>query len=389
MSVAAAGRGDAVTHVAVVGLGAMGAATAWRLAQRGVQVSGFDAFDPPHDLGSSHGQSRVIRSAYYEGPEYVPLVQEGFELWRELEEQTPPSGEDGLLRMTGALMIGRPGGELIDGTLSSARRHGLAHRVLDAGELRDRFPQLRPTEGEVGVLEPAAGVLDPERCVTALLTAARRHGATLATRTPVEAVEPHGEGVRVHTATGAIDADQAVIAAGARVTRLVPELAGHLSVERQVTAWFPVGVAHGFDPVVFPVFLHELDGGRLLYGIPAVDGRTVKIAVHHGGSDVDPDDVPPPGEADLEPLRDYVVDRLAGVVPRVDRAAVCHYTNTPDGHFLVDRLPSCSRILVVSACSGHGFKFATVLGDAVADLVVDGRTRRAVGSFSWRRLARG
>jgi sarcosine oxidase len=371
-----------VADVAVVGLRAMGSMSVWRLAARGARVVGFDRSRPPHDLGSSHGESRITRTAYYEGPWYVPLLRESFGLWRELEREASTE----LLSMTGALMIGRPDGELVSGALASARAHHLDHQVLDTAAARRRLPQHRLEDSEVALIEPSAGLLRPERCIEAALGRAAALGATLYLDTVVESLTPVDEGWACRTAAGVVIARQLVVAAGSRAGTLLPELAPLLSVERQVMAWFPVDDLEGFAPDRFPVFCHEYDGGRMCYGFPSLDGRTIKVAVHHDGPIVDPGaSAQPVTAAELEPVVRFVEQRLHGVRPTVDRALPCRYTNTPDRHFIVDRL-SQPGLTVLSACSGHGFKFACVLGDVVADLVLTGATSRDIEHFRLGRL---
>ena len=378
---------DTDVDVAVVGLGAMGGAALWRLALRGAgRVAGFDRFAPPHDRGSSHGESRIIRSAYFEDPAYLPLVREAFGLWRELERE---SGES-LLLMTGAAMIGGAAAEVVAGALETARVHGLAYELLAARAAAARFPQHALDDDDVVVCEADAGVLHPERCVAAMLARAQAMGATAHTDVRVSAVQPTADGaVVVHTPSGDVRAAHAVVCAGPWMAKLLPSLPVPLWVERQVMAWLPVRTPELFAPSRFPVFIRQQRDGPAVYGLPSLDGATVKLAVHHDGDAVDPDDVPRVSDDDVAPLLRFARERMHGVEPHVVRAAVCLYTNTPDEHFVVGALPDCERITVVSACSGHGFKFAPVIGDVVADLVLDGATRRPVERFAPGRFAGG
>ncbi len=366
--------------VAVVGLGAMGALTLWRLAFRGVSAAGYDLFDPPHDRGSSHGDSRIIRTAYAEGTFHVPLVQEAWGLWRELEAATGKT----LLTPTGALMIGPPGAELLQGTLASAVEHGLAHERLEAGEVASRWPQHVLGEGDVAIYEPRAGVLRPEACIAAALEQAMLHGAEVHRNTRVAAVEPgpHGVLIRLDGGSG-IEAGVCVLAAGPWMPRLAPQLATSLRVERQVNAWFALDAPAAFAPDLFPVFIRELAGGRLRFGMPSLDGATIKLAVHHEGPPADPDDLERNvSAADLAPVREFAETALAGVGPDIVRTIVCMYTNTPDELFILGSLPGSPGVLVIGGCSGHSFKFAPILGDVVADLVLEGSTDRDVAPFS-------
>lgn len=346
----------------------MGSATLWRLARSGARVAGVDRFTPPHDRGSSHGESRIIRSAYFEDPAYLPLVRRAFALWRELEAETGES----VLTLTGAAMIGRVDSPLLEGSLRTARVHGLEHELLDGEQAARALPQHRLQPGDVALVERDGGVLAPERAVAAMLRAARQHGARVMTGRTVERVSPRlAGGVRLELSGGdPIDAARAVICAGPWTSRLVPDLHVPLRVERQVTAWFAVDDPEAYAPQRFPVFIRHLDSGRYVYGFPALDGATVKLAVHHEGAAVDdPDAVRREiTDTDLQPLRDYAATHLRGVDGTAVRAITCMYTNTPDESFLVEAVPGLPGATVVSACSGHGFKFAPAIGELAAGL---------------------
>jgi len=370
-------------EVVVVGLGIMGSATAYHLGRRGVRVLGLDWLRPPHWVGSSHGRSRIIREAYYEHPVYVPLVRRAYELWAELEAE---SGRR-LFLQTGGLNLGPPTGELVSGSLLSARTHGLAHEILSAEEVRTRFPALRPDPEMVGVWEPRAGVLFPEAAVDTLLGLARRHGARLRFGERVIDWQVDGSGVRVRSDAAEYRAGRLVIAAGPWAPKLLPNLP--LQVERQVMFWFgPRANPEQFRPGRMPVFIVEYAPGAHFYGIPDL-GEGVKSARHHGGEVVDPDSVDrevkePEVEAVRELLRRYLPDADGPL----QLAAVCLYTNTPDRHFLIDFHPAYPQVLILSPCSGHGFKFGPVIGEVAADLVTAGRSPHDVGFFGLSRLGR-
>ncbi|MBI3968353.1 MAG: N-methyl-L-tryptophan oxidase [Chloroflexi bacterium] len=369
--------------VAVVGLGAIGSAVAYHLARRGRRVLGLDRFTPPHVFGSSHGQTRVIRQAYYEHPGYVPMAQRAFELWRALERDVGRR----LLDETGFLMIGAPESGLISGALRSAAVHGLPYTTQTAAELRERYPALRVPEGAAGVWDPRAGMLFPEACVQSHLEQAARSGATLRLDEPVLTWEPNGDGVSIVTAQGSYLAGQLAVAAGPWAAKLLPGLRLPLTVERQVLYWFePRARRETFDPAQFPLWVWEYAAGAMLYAFPEL-GEGVKIARHHGGETTDPDTVDrearPPEVAEMRALiRDYLPD-LDG---RLLRSSTCMYTNTPDQHFLIDFDPEHSQVLVLSPCSGHGFKFAGVIGEIAAGLLVDGRSPFDLSQFRLARL---
>jgi sarcosine oxidase len=357
---------DHLHDVAIIGLGAMGSATALEMTRRGVDTIGFDRFSPPHTFGSSHGDSRIIREAYFEHPVYVPMVQRAFELWRELERASGAT----LLRVTGGLMIGVTDSALVTGALRSAQLHGLDHSLLTADEIRTRFPALNPEPNMIGVWEPRAGILSPEACVSAQLDQARHGGATLRFDEPVDRWETAAGHIGIVTAHGRCRARQLVISAGAWVNSLLPDAPLPVRIERQVLHWFAPGRdADAFSPTRCPIHLWQFDGARYFYGFPDL-GAGVKLAFHHGGEITAPDRVRRdvgPGEVDA------VRAALRRFVPAADgscrSSVVCLYTNTPDEHFWLDRHPAHDNVWVASPCSGHGFKFAPVIGEILADLV--------------------
>jgi sarcosine oxidase len=372
----------AAVDVVVAGLGAHGSSAAYHLASRGASVLGFDRFARGHTLGSSGGLSRIIRLSYYEHPDYVPLLRRAWTLWHELERT---SGER-LLTETGGLYAGAPEGELVAGALESARRHGLEHEVLDAAALRQRYPLFEWPDGWQGVFERQAGWLAPERSIETHLRLAEQNGATLRFEEPVERWESTRDGVRVTTATGTFEAKQLVIAAGAWMSQLAPELAPELSVERSVLFWFePTAERDAF--ALLPVYIVQ-DTDRIYYGFPYIEGQGVKVAGLHFGDRTDPDTVDrTPSASDEERVRAWLRRRMPLANGKRRDAKVCMYTNTRDANFVIDRLADHPNVVVASACSGHGFKFSSVIGEILADLVLDGQTRHPIGFLSAKRLA--
>ncbi|MGA0920149.1 MAG: N-methyl-L-tryptophan oxidase [Gemmatimonadaceae bacterium] len=365
------------TEVLVIGLGAMGSCTLAALARRGVPAIGIDRFAPPHTEGSSHGASRIIREAYYEDPAYVPLVREAYTEWARLAAE---SGRT-LLHQTGGLCYGPSDGPLVRGALTSARTHDVAHELLDAREIHHRFPAHRLPAHYVGVLEHRAGWLDPEACLTAALQVAVRHGARVRTHEQVLRIAPGSDGVRVTTDAATYDAARVVVSAGMWMGELVPTLGVPLSVQRHVLYWFmpagsgsrasigPSRPGSAFDPAHFPVFLGEVAPDQLWYGFPDV-GAGVKVAMHHQGATCTPGTVDRVVQAgEVTAMRDRLAQWLPPANGRLQRTAVCTYTNTPDGHFLIDTHPESDRCWIVSPCSGHGFKFASAIGARVAAVV--------------------
>jgi sarcosine oxidase len=354
--------------VIVVGLGAMGSATAFHLARGGARVLGIDQFAPPHAMGSSHGESRIIRELYYEHPMYVPLLQRAYTLWEELARD---SANPELLRITGGLFMGAEDSAVVRGIQRSAREHGLACTLLDRHTLRQRYPQFSLPETFVGVLDPRAGILDPEACVRAHLEMAQRHGATLLTGTRVLRWSEEAGGVRVETANGTFTAGRLVLAAGGWTNTLLGDRALPLTLERQTIVWFdPPGNPASYEPARFPVFLVEFSDGQLVYGFPTLK-RGWKVAVHYQGEPVDSADTLDrvADERDVERVRTAAARMFPSVWhARVREAAVCLYTDSPDLRFVVGALPGFANVIVCSACSGHGFKFASVIGESLAAL---------------------
>ena len=392
------GRVDDMTErvdVAVVGLGAMGAATLYQLARRGVAAIGLDRFTPPHVMGSSHGETRITRCAVGEGAAYVPLVQRSHEIWRALERE---AGET-LLETCGMLLLGKPGQrtqhhgktDFLDATMRIAERHGIRHELLDSAAITARFPAFALASGEAGYFEPGGGFLHPERCVATQLRGAVAHGAALRTGEQVLAVEPETEGVRIVCADGAIRADRVVLAAGAWAARLLgPRFTPLLVPYRQVLHWFTPDDASAYGAGAFPTFIwiHGSGAEDYFYGFPALPGTgAVKVASEQYGAPCDPDSVSrdvAPGEAAAMHAT-HVAGRLRGLRAAPARSAACLYTVTPDSGFVIDTLPEDERVIVISACSGHGFKHSAAIGEAVAQWLCAGRADIDLAPF---RLAR-
>jgi sarcosine oxidase len=356
----------------VIGLGAHGSATAYQLARRGRRVLGLEAFTRAHDLGSSGGLTRIIRLAYFEHPAYVPMLRAAWELWPQVAAD---AGAE-LLLHTGGLYCGRAGSTVLEGSLRSAREHDLPHELLDAAEAHRRFPALNLDDDMQALHEPLAGLLFPEKCIDAHLALAERHGATLRFGERATAWRGDGDGVEVTTDAGTYRADRLVIAAGAWLPKLTPELRLPLAVERNPLFWFePKADADLLGPDRLPVWIIELDEEHAFYGFPALPGQGFKAARHHGGLAADPDtldrEVHPSDEA---PVRAFLERYLPAANGRRLDAKVCMYTNTPDYDFIVDFHPANERVIVLSPCSGHGFKFSSVIGVIAADLAIDGRT---------------
>jgi sarcosine oxidase len=355
--------------VVIVGLGAMGSAAAYHLARRHKRVLGLDRFTPPHPFGSSHGQTRIIRQAYFEHPIYVPIVQRAYELWAELEQE---EGRQ-LFQQTGGSMIGHPEGTLVAGARHSAQVHHLSHEMLSAAEVRHRFPALHPDDEMVAVWEPQAGILFPEVCIEAHLEMAHRHSAQLQYEEPVIAWEADGSGVRVTTPKGHYQAGQLLLTAGPWIGCLVSDLALPLTVARQVLFWFePKAHPEHFSIDHCPIYLWEHAPDRFFYGFPNL-GEGLKVARHHEGETTDPEKVRREvGSDEVEAMQTLLRRFIPDANGPLRSTEVCLYTNTPDSHFLIDFHPVHPQVLIASPCSGHGFKFSSATGEILADLLVEG-----------------
>jgi sarcosine oxidase len=371
--------------VIVIGLGGMGSASAFHLARRGARVLGLEQFTPLHEQGSSHGLSRIIRLAYHEHPSYVPLLRRAYELWHELEAQ---AGEE-LLVTTGCLEGGPEDGPIFRGAREAAELHDLEHEVLDATELRRRYPAYAALGDDVRVVwQPDGGFLIPEATMQAHLDGARRAGADLRFEAPVTGWEPVGDRVRVTAANGTYEADRLVICAGAWTRGLIPSLAEQTVPERQVLAWLTPRRPERFTPDRFPVFVIEVPEGSY-YGFPSHAGHGLKVGwYHHFREPIDPDDPDRSTRDDDEAaLRGFVERYLPEGAGPTEMLKTCIFTNSPDEHFLIDRLPDAPQVSVAAGFSGHGYKFCSVVGEVMADLAIDGSTRHDIGLFRLDRFA--
>jgi sarcosine oxidase len=370
----------------VAGLGGMGSATAYQLAGRGKRVLGLERFHPAHDKGSSHGRSRIIRQAYFEDPAYVPLLLRAYELWERLERET---GEE-LMTLTGGLMIGRRGSELVSGSVRSAEEHGLSYELLDADEIKDRFPPLSPDPGTVALYEEKAGFVRPEETVRAHLDRAGSLGADLRFEELVVSWEASESGVRVETPEGSYEAERLVITPGAWAPQVLGDLGLPLEVERQVMYWFePKNGREPFLPDRFPIFIWEPDDGNWFYGFPVQDDeRGVKAAFFRaGGVPTTPETIDREvHDEEIDFIRAYLAEYVPDLAGRCLDARVCMYTNTPDLHFVISSHPDLEQVAVACGFSGHGYKFCSVVGEILADLATEGYTRHPIDLFSPARL---
>lgn len=354
--------------VAVLGLGGMGSAVAAHAARRGLRVAGFERFAFAHDLGASAGRTRIIRKAYFEDAAYVPLLDRAYTLWRELEE----TSQTALLDLFGVLMIGKPDSPTIRGTASAAVLYDIPGEQLDAGQLRGRFPRLALNADEVGLYEPYAGVVFPERAIAAHLTVARNHGAHLYDRARVRGYEATRDGVRILFDGGeVVEAARVAVCAGPWTSDLLAHLHLPLRVQRNVQYWFTTQSGIG-GPAELPAFFLERETlPAPLYGIPDL-GDGIKVAFHGYGEMMAADQLDREvhaGEAAL--MQATLAALMPGAAPSLRASKACMYTMTPDGNFAIGHDPCDRNVVIACGFSGHGFKFAPVIGEIVTRMLLD------------------
>ena len=359
----------------VIGVGAMGSSTLYNLAKRGRRVLGLEQFDIPHAEGSSHGVNRIIRLAYYEHPSYVPLLRRAYELWSEIESI---AGEQ-LIYKTGSIDTAPAGHEVFEGSLESCLLHDIPHRVLNHAQINEQFPGYQLPLGHMGILQRDGGFVLSERSIVAYANAAMSEGAEIHAREVVSGWEPDRRGVRVFTDRGEYTAERLVITAGAWTSGLIPILEGLAVPERQVLAWLQPIDGSLYTPEVFPVFNAYFDEGRY-YGFPVFGIPGFKVGrYHHLEETIDLDSTIKTVNGEDEALLRSAVERY---FPKANGTTMtlktCMFTNTPDEHFIVDSLPGNTQVIVAAGFSGHGFKFASVIGEILSDLAINGETEHDI-----------
>lgn len=382
--------------IAIIGLGAMGSAALYQLARRGAKVIGIDRYHPPHAQGSTHGETRITRRGIGEGEVYVPLAARSHEIWRELEADTGMT----LFHEVGSIIVSehdddvvRPGRTgFIRRSIAAAQRYGIAHEILDAAEIRHRYPHMLPMESEIGYFEPGGGFLVPENCVAAQLARAEALGATTLLGQQVVGLVARPGSVEIRLADGrSVHAAQAVVSAGP----WAPGLLGApfdrvLKPTRQVMHWFALASDAPASWNQSPVFMwpHGESEDGFFYGFPSLDGQSFKTADEFYGAASDPDrlDRVVPATDSQRMFDSHIRGRFAGVTPHAVKTATCIYTATADSMFLIDRHPDHDNMLVVSPCSGHGFKHSAAIGESVAQWVLEGQSAIDLSSFNLARL---
>ena len=364
--------------VIVIGVGGMGSAALYELAKRGQRALGIERYGIAHDMGSSHGFTRIIRLAYYEDPSYVPLLRRAYELWRELQEVM---GEQ-VLHITGSIDAGPPGSYTFDGSLESCRMHGIPHEVLTSAEISSRFPGYRLPSETMAVYQADGGFLVPEKCIEGYVELAKGFGADVHTDERLLDWSATSSGVQVTTATGKYEAERLVVTAGAWTEPMLPQLKGLAVPERQVLAWFEPKKPEIFQPATFPVFNVVVDEGRY-YGFPEFGVPGFKVGrYHHMEEVVDPETYDrEPNLRDEVLLREFTENYFPDAAGATSSMKACMFTNSPDEHFIIDRLPDAPQVTVAAGFSGHGFKFCSVVGEVLADLSLTGSTRHDIAMF--------
>jgi sarcosine oxidase len=362
--------------VIVIGIGGMGSSALYHLARRGLRVLGIEQFRIGHDRGSSHGETRIIRRAYFEHPDYVPLVDSAYRHWFELEKASGVK----LFYRTGLMLAGPPEGAIIAGVRRAAHEHAFAMESMSAGQARDRFAGLTPSEGMDVLFEPDAGLLVVERCVETYAAQAMRHGAELITGACVKGWSREGSGWRVRCGDETYLSDAIVLCAGAWTGPLLGSLGLPLEIRRKVVVWFACDDQRCQMDERFPIFGFETEGS-FFFGFPAMGEPSVKTCDHFGGERPERPEALDRElhERDVAHVWRYVQRFLPGVSQRVVRHSVCMYTMTPDEHFIIDRHPEHENVVFACGFSGHGFKFASVTGSVLADLVTLRSTSEPVG----------
>jgi sarcosine oxidase len=374
------------SDVIVLGTGGVGSAVLWQLASRGLRVTGLDQYPPAHGYGSSHGQSRLIRKAYFEHPDYVPLLERAYRLWDTLGES---AGRSDLFERCGLLQVGPPDGTIISGVLDSVRRHGLSVETPDAEEVSRAFPQYGVPPGSAAVFEQDAGFLRVEECVLACLDAAQKAGADLHTGVTVHGWRASGDGVELRTSGGTYHAGALVITGGAWAPQLLGDLGVPMVVRRKPLFWMEVTSGQHLLEAGCPCFFYDRPGGQF-YGFPELAaGEGVKIACHTGGEIVaDPSLVDrAPDAVDLAKVRAFAAEWFPAFGGTLLKEKTCLYTMSPDEHFVIDRHPFHRHVVFAAGLSGHGYKFASVLGEILSDLLVDGKSQLEIDFLSLSRFA--
>ena len=381
--------------IAIIGLGAMGSAALYQLSKQGLSVVGIDKYAPPHTFGSSFGESRVTRQAIGEGEAYNPLVRRANEIWGELEQVS----SEKLLEHCGVLLAAHKEQRFLQNTLKAAKDFSIRHEILTGEEVERRFPAIKAAgKDRVYYFEPDSGYLLPEKCIEIQLKLARKNGAAILPNTTVTSVSERENGVELRLQNGEIiTASKVIIASGPWIKEMLPDTFGPiLKTYLQTQYWFAVEAEHAQDlqPPNMPVFMcgdEKSETTRSFYNFPLLNGAAggMKFAAHESGSEVKPDDKDTARPVtSMQDIYRFLANYVQHIKPETVRAANCLYTVTPDEDFIIDFAPGSTRIVLVSACSGHGFKHSAAIGEVLAQLVTRGTSDIDISGFGIERFSK-
>ena len=368
----------------VAGVGGMGSAALYNLAARGWKVLGLDKHDIPNNMGSSHGNSRMIRLSYHEDPSYVTLMRKSYELWDKLQADTNQE----LLITTGSIRAGYEHSSMFTGSKTACDIHSIPYEILEGHEVNKRFPGYSFPNDILSVYQPDGGFLVADKCISSYLTLADELGADIHGREPILEWHPNGDTVEVVTTTSVYTASRLILTAGPWISKLLSNLGPLLETERQVVGWFQTLDPKMFNPDHFPVFGLEVDIGRF-YGFPSFETPGVKLGKYnHLGEIVDPDivsrDITTDDQKALSECLEKYFPKAHGPVMKME---TCMFTNTPDGHFIIDTHPDVPQVSIAAGFSGHGFKFCGLVGEILADLAQNGHTEHNIDLFKLGRFS--
>ncbi|AWT59831.1 MAG: Monomeric sarcosine oxidase [Candidatus Moanabacter tarae] len=364
--------------VIVLGVGGMGSSTLYHLAKRGIRACGIDRFEIAHDRGSSHGDTRIIRKAYMELPSYIPLLNRAYELWEQLEKETGSK----LLLQTGLLLAGSPESEITQGLEDCYQKHELPHTAMKASEVDQLYPQLHLPEDWVATFDPFGGILRVEECVRQYASMARRYGANLYTGEAVLSWKSEGNKVLVETERRNLTADRLILTAGSWSVRTLLDIGIEIKILRKVSLWYLGSGVENYRREVFPCFCIGIgSGSKFIYGFPVTDNWGLKVAEHN----LTRNEIDNPlkvnrclGEEDEKPVLEFLGHFFPQLSPKRSKFTTCLYTMSPDENFIIDFHPEHENVVIAAGFSGHGFKFASVIGEVLVDLAVNGETKHPI-----------
>jgi len=384
---------DKTFDAIVIGVGSTGSATCYYLAKQGLNVLGLEQFDIPHELGSHAGQSRIIRKAYFEHPDYVPLLQRAYQNWKSLEDESRAQ----LYFKTGLLYFGKSDSPLIKGLRESAQKYSIEVNDLTAKQLSTQFPQFDIPEGYDRLIEPDAGFVTPERAILLYTERALQNGASIHTKEKTLAWDKSANVITVKTNKDTYQCNKLIITVGPWAGKVIPDLTKNLNVTRQMVAWVKPKKWQPFELGNFPCWTIADDARPgIYYGFPILNTAKfggpigLKLAHHTPGAISDPDTV---NRIPLEEDESNLVSALNKFIPDGYESThvmkTCLYTNTPDENFILDFLPGYDKdVVVASGFSGHGFKFASVVGEILSDMAVKGNTSQPIGFLNVKRFSK-